>query len=143
MQWTNWPDKDVPRCPRAVAIIASHLRRDESHPALLHCSAGIGRTGTCAAICLAVTRLSTGRNVDVAQLLRVDGSLLLLISNLQTIRAQRLQAVQNRQQYKFITRAILQWIMNTAVFRGLAAAHEATSEFASVYDAALDGDSNL
>ena len=49
--YTTWPDFGVPRCPDTFleflgAVRASGVLAEDAGPAVIHCSAGIGRSGT-------------------------------------------------------------------------------------------------
>ncbi|KAK5986617.1 Receptor-type tyrosine-protein phosphatase epsilon, partial [Trichostrongylus colubriformis] len=48
-QWTDWPDRGVPPCKLTSMELLSRVR-GTSKPIIVHCSAGIGRTGTVVAI---------------------------------------------------------------------------------------------
>ncbi|XP_064106707.1 receptor-type tyrosine-protein phosphatase kappa-like [Macrobrachium nipponense] len=46
-QYTTWPDHDVPENPYGVAQMINSIRREPlTGPVVVHCSTGIGRTGT-------------------------------------------------------------------------------------------------
>jgi len=47
MQYIEWPDHGVPENPRHFIEFMAEVRRERSdnHPIIVHCSAGIGRTG--------------------------------------------------------------------------------------------------
>lgn len=66
-QFTEWPDKGVPQHGRAVLRLLQTIKNmtPPGAPVVLHCSAGIGRTGTIIAIDIAVQRLTKGKDVDV------------------------------------------------------------------------------
>ena len=49
--YTTWPDMDVPQCPTAFLDFLFTVRRSGAldqgvGPPVIHCSAGIGRSGT-------------------------------------------------------------------------------------------------
>ena len=50
MHYTAWPDHGVPQNAMSVISFIRRVRRDHPHcldqPLLVHCSAGVGRTGT-------------------------------------------------------------------------------------------------
>ncbi|PIO63959.1 Protein-tyrosine phosphatase [Teladorsagia circumcincta] len=48
-QWVDWPDRGVPPCRLTSMELLSRVR-GTSKPIIVHCSAGIGRTGTVVAI---------------------------------------------------------------------------------------------
>ena len=42
----SWPDKHVPKSSRAILRLLTYIRQPQAPPVVVHCSAGIGRTGT-------------------------------------------------------------------------------------------------
>lgn len=44
--WTTWPDKSVPKNAAVAFRLLAHPRDYTHHPTVVHCSAGVGRTGT-------------------------------------------------------------------------------------------------
>lgn len=55
MQFTKWPnygvvDNVTQLADFVVAVVEERLRRDDSCPMVIHCSGGIGRSGTFAAV---------------------------------------------------------------------------------------------
>ncbi|EDQ90184.1 uncharacterized protein MONBRDRAFT_2986, partial [Monosiga brevicollis MX1] len=49
--YTDWPDQGVPASPHSFVqfvrtVMTSQQRAQASPPLLVHCSAGVGRTGT-------------------------------------------------------------------------------------------------
>ncbi|CAB3378407.1 Hypothetical predicted protein [Cloeon dipterum] len=47
LHFTNWPSHGVPLYPQSIAIFMEKItHRNELAPILVHCSAGVGRTGT-------------------------------------------------------------------------------------------------
>lgn len=49
LHWTDWPDRGVPPCKLTSLELLSAVRGSKA-PIVVHCSAGIGRTGTIVAI---------------------------------------------------------------------------------------------
>ena len=84
MQYTAWPDHGVPQ--NAMSLI---FRVRKQHPAsldqplLVHCSAGVGRSGTFIILDL------------VMQQLKVEGTLS-IYNHLKTVRGQRMKMVQTK-----------------------------------------------
>ena len=64
-------------------------------PVVIHCSAGIGRTGTYGAIDISLRQLAATGKVNVE-------------GNVRKIRSQRYFAVQTPEQYEFVYKAILE-----------------------------------
>uniref|UniRef100_A0A0M3IZS2 Protein-tyrosine phosphatase n=1 Tax=Anisakis simplex TaxID=6269 RepID=A0A0M3IZS2_ANISI len=46
LQWVSWPDRSVPKTPMAPFRLLQYSRHYTNNPSVIHCSAGIGRTGT-------------------------------------------------------------------------------------------------
>ena len=51
LHYTGWPDHGAPKAPNDLLAIHTELRRLEGNkpdnvPIIVHCSAGVGRTGT-------------------------------------------------------------------------------------------------
>ncbi|VDK67332.1 unnamed protein product [Litomosoides sigmodontis] len=96
----GWPDHfvpdSIPIC-REVRILA--LKFSEKKPIIVHCSAGIGRTGTFAAIFMAIDRLKHTENLSIPDVVK-------------ELRDQRMHAVQNDQQYLFIYRMVIDILLS-------------------------------
>ena len=70
----SWPDHGVPRQYRPVQSILDSCRRwsdKPEHPWIVHCSAGIGRTGTFIAIDHGIRLFETTGVVDVLEIIRL------------------------------------------------------------------------
>uniref|UniRef100_A0A7I4KI97 Protein-tyrosine phosphatase containing protein n=2 Tax=Brugia TaxID=6278 RepID=A0A7I4KI97_BRUMA len=95
----GWPDhfvaESTPIC-REIRMLA--LKFSEKKPIIVHCSAGIGRTGTFAAIFMAVDRLKHNENLSIPDIVK-------------ELRDQRMHAVQNDQQYLFIYRMVIEILL--------------------------------
>uniref|UniRef100_A0A1B0GN65 Uncharacterized protein n=1 Tax=Phlebotomus papatasi TaxID=29031 RepID=A0A1B0GN65_PHLPP len=107
LQFTAWPDHGVPDHP---APFLQFLRRcraltpPDSGPVIVHCSAGVGRTGCFIVIDSMLERMKHEKTIDI-------------YGHVTCLRAQRNYMVQTEDQYIFIHDAILEAIIcgNTEV----------------------------
>ncbi|CAI8018482.1 Receptor-type tyrosine-protein phosphatase epsilon [Geodia barretti] len=98
LQFTSWPDHGV---PEYAGPSLTYLRRVKAEtkgakgPAIFHCSAGVGRTGTLLSVDIALEQAGTEGVVDIQG----------IVSRL---REQRMMMVQTHDQYGFIHDAVLE-----------------------------------
>uniref|UniRef100_A0A0M3IWW9 Protein-tyrosine phosphatase n=1 Tax=Ascaris lumbricoides TaxID=6252 RepID=A0A0M3IWW9_ASCLU len=66
-RWSTWPDRGIPNHESAMVPLKllSYVRETRA-PCVVHCSAGIGRTGTVIAIEMGIRRFLEGKRVDLA-----------------------------------------------------------------------------
>ena len=65
---TSWPDHGVPEHATALLQLRKKALRswnDGQHPILVHCSAGVGRTGTLIAIDVAIEQANKEGLIDI------------------------------------------------------------------------------
>uniref|UniRef100_A0A914W534 Tyrosine-protein phosphatase 1 n=2 Tax=Plectus sambesii TaxID=2011161 RepID=A0A914W534_9BILA len=113
MQYMAWPDHGVPEDPRHFIDFVDEVRkaRDGSvEPLLVHCSAGIGRTGVLMMMETAACLIEANEPVYALDIVR-------------TMRDQRAQLIQNASQYKFVCEAILM-AYNEGLVKPLAEYHK-------------------
>ncbi|XP_019718692.1 tyrosine-protein phosphatase non-receptor type 11b isoform X3 [Hippocampus comes] len=104
-QYLTWPDHGVPNEPGGVLSFLEVINRTqrsspESGPIVVHCSAGIGRTGTIIVIDILIDiihRQGLDCDIDIPK-------------TIQKVRQQRSGMVQTEAQYKFIYMAVQQYI---------------------------------
>ncbi|KAF7638801.1 hypothetical protein Mgra_00001884 [Meloidogyne graminicola] len=96
--YDGWPDRDVPLSPAAFRQLRTTVHKIAAArrcTVLIHCSAGIGRTGTFAAIEMAYRDLiANDREVQMSTIF-------------QRLRDQRALAIQTDLQYVFLHRALI------------------------------------
>ncbi|CAL8289630.1 unnamed protein product [Merluccius merluccius] len=104
-QYLSWPDHGVPQEPGGVLSFLAQVnaKQDEMRdagPMIIHCSAGIGRTGTFVVIDMILHTISTqGVDCDID-----------IQKCIQMVREQRSGMVQTEAQYKFIYLAVSEHI---------------------------------
>ncbi|KAM3864531.1 tyrosine-protein phosphatase non-receptor type 9 [Diretmus argenteus] len=110
--YVSWPDFGVPKCASAMLDFREHvLQMQEAAvrslgpswtgppggpPVVVHCSAGIGRTGTFCTLDICLSRLEDIGTVDVRQTVRL-------------MRTQRAFSIQTWDQYYFCYTAIIEY----------------------------------
>ncbi|KAM9310232.1 tyrosine-protein phosphatase non-receptor type 6 isoform 2-T4 [Pholidichthys leucotaenia] len=104
-QYLSWPDHGVPQEPSGVLAFLSQVNTKQAEffnlgPMIIHCSAGIGRTGTIVVIDMIVQSIDTvGLDIDID-----------IAKYIQMVRKQRSGMVQTEAQYKFIYLAVSEYI---------------------------------
>ncbi|KAF3691910.1 Tyrosine-protein phosphatase non-receptor type 3 [Channa argus] len=96
LQYVAWPDHGVPDDPSDFLLFVSSVRerRKGEEPLMVHCSAGIGRTGVLITMETALTLLDKGQPVFPLDIVK-------------TLRDQRAMMVQTTCQFQFVCEAIL------------------------------------
>ncbi|XP_074539441.1 tyrosine-protein phosphatase non-receptor type 6 [Halichoeres trimaculatus] len=107
-QYLSWPDHGVPQEPGGVLSFLIQVNNKQaefpdSGPMIIHCSAGIGRTGTIVVIDMIIETIeSIGLDCDID-----------IPKYIQMVRDQRSGMVQTEAQYKFIYLSVSQYIQTT------------------------------
>ncbi|XP_029350779.1 tyrosine-protein phosphatase non-receptor type 12 isoform X3 [Echeneis naucrates] len=99
--YTNWPDHDVPSSFDSILDMIGLMREYQENddvPICVHCSAGCGRTGAICAIDYTWNLLKAGKIPEDFNVFRL----------IQEMRTQRHSAVQTKEQYELVHRAIAQ-----------------------------------
>ncbi|EYC05788.1 hypothetical protein Y032_0080g1358 [Ancylostoma ceylanicum] len=96
---TNWPDKGVPASGRHVLrllrmVVANKL---DCGPIVVHCSAGVGRTGSIILIDIILRKLFSGERVEMVKLFK-------------QLRDQRAHAINMPSLYVFVVYSVLDYI---------------------------------
>ncbi|GMT19410.1 hypothetical protein PFISCL1PPCAC_10707, partial [Pristionchus fissidentatus] len=103
-QWLEWPDRGVPKADLAVIRLLDAVRSDPT-PVVVHCSAGIGRTGS-------VVMIEYARDAAVQGMMPES-----LDEMMETIRKQRCASVQTDQQYVFVHQVLLEYYKSLQIVR--------------------------
>lgn len=100
-QWTTWPDKSVPKTPLTPFRLLRFAHKSARNPTVVHCSAGVGRSGTLIMIEILLNALKRGLKPDLKRYVK-------------EIRSQRSQSIQAEEQYVYIHFAVAQflWLKN-------------------------------
>ncbi|XP_055009509.1 tyrosine-protein phosphatase non-receptor type 12 isoform X2 [Boleophthalmus pectinirostris] len=99
--YMNWPDHDVPSSFDSILDMIGLMREYQEHddvPICVHCSAGCGRTGAICAIDYTWNLLKAGKIPEDFNVFRL----------IQEMRTQRHSAVQTKEQYELVHKAIAQ-----------------------------------
>ncbi|VDM98522.1 unnamed protein product [Thelazia callipaeda] len=100
--WTTWPDGGVPTTTTEPFSLLQSAREQKS-PVVVHCSAGIGRTGTLILIEIILSSLKQGKIPNSKYYVEV-------------LRTHRAGAVQTEDQYAYAHYAIVQFLYHKKVF---------------------------
>ncbi|XP_065315923.1 tyrosine-protein phosphatase non-receptor type 4-like isoform X2 [Gordionus sp. m RMFG-2023] len=97
MQYLQWPDHGTPKDPSDFISFVNHFRKlkmGSSEPAVIHCSAGIGRTGVLILMETGMSLIEAYQPVYAWEIVKV-------------MRDQRCMLIQTTSQYKFVCEALL------------------------------------
>ncbi|VDO07815.1 unnamed protein product [Rodentolepis nana] len=98
LQFTAWPDHGVPNHPAPLLMFLRRVNAEfvpEAGPIVVHCSAGVGRTGAYIVLDILLQQMHHENAVDV-------------LSVVTQLRSQRNFIVQTEEQYVFIYEALLE-----------------------------------
>ncbi|CAB3995581.1 receptor-type tyrosine- phosphatase epsilon-like isoform X1 [Paramuricea clavata] len=99
----SWPDHGVPKYPTQLLAFRRHFRThhvEQSGPIVVHCSAGVGRTGVFLAVDTILDKLEKGviNSIDI-------------FGQVCAMRERRMNMIQTLEQYIFVHEAILETIL--------------------------------
>eukprot|EP00128_Syssomonas_multiformis_P014148 Colp12_sorted_trinity150504_noHs@4060 len=101
-QYTTWPDHGVPSSPASFLAFMDHVRSKYTQaprgPIVIHCSAGIGRSGTFVVVDICLHRFMESRGQEQISIEDV----------IKKLRKQRLGMVQMEEQYRFCYLSVLE-----------------------------------
>ncbi|XP_017777960.1 PREDICTED: tyrosine-protein phosphatase non-receptor type 9 [Nicrophorus vespilloides] len=113
-QFTSWPDYGVPQSAKAMLEFLERVRRQQAAmvlamgdtwaghprgpPIVVHCSAGIGRTGTFCTLDICISRLEDVGSADIR-------------GTVEKIRSQRAYSIQMPDQYVFCHIALIEYAL--------------------------------
>uniref|UniRef100_A0A183V9Q5 Protein-tyrosine phosphatase n=1 Tax=Toxocara canis TaxID=6265 RepID=A0A183V9Q5_TOXCA len=100
-QWVTWPDRFVPKQLVVPFMMLSVVRSCKS-TVIVHCSAGIGRTGTLVVLEILIRSLLFGREISVPEIVW-------------SVRSQRSKSVQCEEQFLYIHYLIIQRFLNKGI----------------------------
>ncbi|VDM37835.1 unnamed protein product [Toxocara canis] len=100
--WKNWPDKGVPKNDLAPFRLLKLSREETKRPTIVHCSAGIGRTGTIVAIEMGLQQMLAARPFDI-------------VNTIQQLRRMRMNSVQTEQQFVYIVKCLVSYAWTCGV----------------------------
>ncbi|KAI8726224.1 receptor-type tyrosine-protein phosphatase epsilon, partial [Biomphalaria glabrata] len=92
--YTSWPDKSIPTAPWSLVDFEQRVASNPTtRPIVVHCSAGVGRTGTFIALHNIIKQAEETKMVDFFQ-------------TVTRLREDRIFMIQTAEQYEFLHRAV-------------------------------------
>ncbi|XP_037334243.2 receptor-type tyrosine-protein phosphatase V-like isoform X2 [Pungitius pungitius] len=109
--YPTWPDQGVPRDLASLVAFTEHVRLEleaipRLGPAVVHCSAGVGRSGTFVTLLWLMQLCARGIQPNVR-------------AAVQDLRLHRMWMVQNLEQYLLVHQCLLNWLSGGASARSL------------------------
>ncbi|CAB3410719.1 unnamed protein product [Caenorhabditis bovis] len=116
--WIDWPDRGVPPADLAIIELLEKSRKSQG-PIVVHCSAGIGRTGSVVMIEYVMGQILSGQQIE-----ETDKILL-------KIREQRNNSVQTDHQYLFVHQVLMNYFRQRKLLDSSVEGHH--DDFTKVY----------
>lgn len=102
--YVSWPDHGVPQESQTLDSLVEDLHSAEgAKPIIIHCSAGVGRTGTLISLSHIKHAISSQKTAGVDHGLSV-------FSIVRRLREQRIMMVQSKEQYELLYDFAAMWI---------------------------------
>ncbi|CAJ1084949.1 receptor-type tyrosine-protein phosphatase V-like [Xyrichtys novacula] len=100
--YPTWPDRGVPKDSSSLCAFTEHVRQHlqalpRLGPAVVHCSAGVGRSGTFVTLLWLMQLCARGIQPDIR-------------AAVEDLRLHRMWMVQNLEQYIFVHHCLLYWL---------------------------------
>ncbi|XP_044208009.1 receptor-type tyrosine-protein phosphatase V-like [Thunnus albacares] len=100
--YPTWPDQGVPKEPSSLCAFTEHVRQHleaipRLGPAVVHCSAGVGRSGTFVTLLWLMQLCARGIRPDIR-------------AAVEDLRLHRMWMVQNLEQYIFVHQCLQYWL---------------------------------
>ena len=121
-QMTSWPDHGIPTNPTDFINMSNEIRKKESElksaqpeydsPMVVHCSAGVGRTGVFIAFDINRDRLEATATADTDPTIADTDPTIEVYQTLHGMRQERPEVIQTLAQYIFVHTALLE-LLNT------------------------------
>ncbi|VIO89375.1 Uncharacterized protein BM_BM1354 [Brugia malayi] len=124
IRWKEWPDKGVPTSVLAPFRILRIVRQSLHRTTVVHCSAGIGRTGCIVAIEMGLQQILSGKP-------------LFLIDMVKKLRSMRMSAIQTDEQLVYVVRCLVAYADACGLFNSKPELQEKAEKFSDEYTAML------
>lgn len=98
--YSKWPDHSSPNSTIDLIKFIKDIRNDRRNvlsPMVVHCSAGVGRSGTFIALDILMQKIKQEKKVNIS-------------ATIKQLRLQRLKMVQTIEQYQFVYECVLELI---------------------------------
>uniref|UniRef100_A0A7E4V346 Protein-tyrosine-phosphatase n=1 Tax=Panagrellus redivivus TaxID=6233 RepID=A0A7E4V346_PANRE len=105
-RWNSWPDFGVPQSGIPIIRLLRHCHEPKDAPIVVHCAAGIGRTGTFMAVEIAMKMVALRQEINIYEVVK-------------ELRNQRGGMVQTPEQYLFVHRCIFEYMNAKHIARNL------------------------